>query len=123
LRNTAGCRKSLSARFSPDGKWIAYTSNESGRSEVSVRPFDPATGTIGKPVVITRDGGRTPLWRGDGKEIFYMTGDGMAMAVGVDSRSGFKTEPPKALFQLPAGVLFWDVAPSGTKFLFPIPKT
>ena len=113
---------SITARFSPDGRWIAYTSNESGRNEVSVRPFDAATGAIGNPVVVTKDGGRTPLWRGDGKEIFYMTADGTATALEVNAGSSFQAGVPKALFRVPPGVLFWDVSADGTRFLMPAPR-
>ena len=112
---------SITPRFSPDGRWIAYTSNESGTNEVSVRPFDPATGTSGPPVVLTSGGGRTPLWRGDGKEIFYFGQDGMVTAMEVNTASGFKTGTPKPLFKAPEGVSFWDVIPDGTRFLMPIP--
>src|SRR5262249_3016244 len=83
----------VSARFSPDGLWIAYASNESGSNEVSVRSFDSAKGTIGAPVVITHSGGRAPLWRGDSKEIFYITGDGMATAAEVQPGAAFQTGP------------------------------
>ena len=113
---------SITARFSPDGRWIAYTSNESGRNEVSVRPFDAATGAIGNPVVVTKDGGRTPLWRGDSKEIFYMTADGTATALEVKAESPFQVGVPKPLFKAPAGVLFWDVSPDGKRFLMPAPQ-
>jgi Tol biopolymer transport system component len=112
---------SITARFAPDGRWIAYTSNESGKNEVSVRPFDPATGTPGKPIVLTRGGGRTPLWRGDGKEIFYLGQDGMVTAMEVNTGNGFKARAPKRLFTVPEGVAFWDVTPDGTRFLMPAP--
>jgi Tol biopolymer transport system component len=112
---------SITARFSPDGRWIAYTSNESGKNEVSVRPFDSATGTPGPPVVLTSDGGRTPLWRGDGKEIFYIDQDGMVTAMEVSIGTEFKAGAPKHLFKVPAGVTFWDVTPDGTRFLMPVP--
>ena len=111
---------SVSPRFSPDGRWIAYASNESGSNEVSVRSFDSATGAMGAPVVITRGGGRAPLWRGDSKEIFYITGDGMATAAEVQAGASFRTGPPKPLFPVPAAVLFWDVAPDGSRFLIPV---
>lgn len=111
---------SITARFSPDGRWILYTSNESGKNEISVRPFDSATGAIGEPIVVTRDGGRTPLWRGDGKEIFYLTADGMVTAMEVNAGSSFQTGRPKPLFPAPAGVLFWDVSPDGQRFLMPV---
>jgi Tol biopolymer transport system component len=111
---------SVTGRFSPDGHWIVYSSNESGKNEVSVRPFDAATGTAGNPITVTSGGGRTPLWRGDGKEIFYMGPDGKATAVEVKAGATFQVGTPKPLFQLPAGLLFWDVAPDGSRFLMPV---
>ena len=112
---------SITARFSPDGRWIAYTSNESGRNEISVRPFDSTTGVAGTPVTVTSDGGRTPLWRGDGRELFYFSGEGMVTAVEVKPGAAFQTGSPKRLFPAPAGVLFWDVSPDGQRFLMPAP--
>jgi Tol biopolymer transport system component len=113
---------SITARFSPDGRWIAYTSNESGPNEVSVRPFDPATGSVGKPTILTKGGGRTPLWRGDGKEIFYLGEDGMVTAMEVNTSAGFSPGTPKPLFKAPEGVAFWDVSPDGARFLMPSPE-
>lgn len=107
---------SITARFSPDGRWIAYTSNESGNNEVSVRPFDSSTGSVGKPIVVTKGGGRTPLWRGDSKEIFYLGEDGMVTA------REFPAGNPKPLFKAPEGVAFWDGSPDGTRFLMPVPE-
>jgi hypothetical protein len=112
---------SITARFSPDGRWIAYTSNESGTNDVSVRPFDPATGTLGTPVVLTSGGGRTPLWRRDGKEIFYLGQDGIVTAMEVNTAGGWKAGSPKPLFKAPEAVSFWDVTPDGTRFLMPVP--
>jgi len=112
---------SITGRFSPDGRWILYSSNESGKTEVSARPFDSSTGTIGGPVVVTNDGGRYPLWRGDGKEIFYMNGEGMVVAMDVTAGKTFGHGTPKPLFKAPSGVLFWDVAPDGQRFLMPAP--
>jgi Tol biopolymer transport system component len=112
---------SITGRFSPDGRWIVYSSNESGRNEVSVRPFDAAAGVAGAPVIVTSGGGRTPVWRGDGKEIFYIAPDGMMTAVEVNAGAAFQVGVPKPLFKVPGGVLFWDVAPDGTKFLMPVP--
>jgi eukaryotic-like serine/threonine-protein kinase len=113
---------SITGRFSPDGRWIVYSSNESGRNEVSVRPFDSSTGVAGSAVVVTSGGGRTPLWRGDGKEIFYVAPDGIATAIEVNAAKGFQAGVPKPLFKVPAGVLFWDVAPDGNRFLMPVPE-
>ena len=111
---------SITGRFSPDGRWIAYTSSESGENEVSVRPFDAATGTAGNPVVLTHGGGRTPLWRGDGKEIFYFDADGNVTALEVNAGATFRAGTPKPLFRAPAHVVFWDVAPDGMRFLMPV---
>ena len=93
---------SITGRFSPDGRWIVYSSNESGKNEVSVRPFDAATGAAGAPVIVTSGGGRTPLWRGDGKEIFYIAPDGMVTAVEVNVGAAFQVGPPKPLFKAPS---------------------
>ncbi|HTC89455.1 MAG TPA: hypothetical protein VK686_14200 [Bryobacteraceae bacterium] len=116
---------SVTGRFSPDGRWIAYSGNESGKNEVSVRPFDAASGSAGSPVIVTSGGGRTPLWSGDGKELFYIGPDGMATAVEVKAGAVFQTGAAKALFPVPAGLLFWDVSPASsgeaTRFLMPVP--
>jgi Tol biopolymer transport system component len=116
---------SVTGRFSPDGRWIAYSSNESGKNEISVRPFDAASGSAGNPVIVTSGGGRTPLWRGDGKELFYIAPDGTATAVEVKAGATFQTGSPKPLFKVPAGLLFWDVSPASsgeaTRFLMPVP--
>jgi dipeptidyl aminopeptidase/acylaminoacyl peptidase len=111
---------SVTGRFSPDGHWIAYTSNESGKNEVSVRPFDAATGTAGSPVIVTSGGGRTPLWSGDGKELFYVAPDGTVTALEVKTGATFQAGAAKPLFKAPAAVLFWDVLPDGTRFLMPV---
>jgi Tol biopolymer transport system component len=113
---------SVTGRFSPDGHWIAYTSNESGKNEVDVRPFDSATGTAGDPIIVTSGGGRTPLWRGDGKELYYIAPDGMATAVEVMPGAKFQGGPPQPLFKVPDGLLFWDVSPDGSRFLMPAPS-
>ena len=58
--------------FSPDGRWIAYTSNEAGQPNVYVQPFLGAGGKY----QVSRDGGDQPVWRADGKELFYLAPDG-----------------------------------------------
>jgi eukaryotic-like serine/threonine-protein kinase len=116
---------SVTGRFSPDGRWIAYSSNESGKSEVSVRPFDRATGSAGNPVIVTSGGGGTPLWSGDGKELFYISPGGMATALEVKAGATFQVGAPKLLFKVPAGLLFWDVSSGssgdGARFVMPVP--
>jgi dipeptidyl aminopeptidase/acylaminoacyl peptidase len=81
--------------FSPDGRWVAYVSNESGRSEVYVQSF-PQTG--GKWLIST-GGGAQPHWRGDGKELFYIAADKTLMAVAVNATSTFETAAPAPLFK------------------------
>jgi Tol biopolymer transport system component len=81
-------------QFSPDGRWIAYASNESGRFEVYLRPLDNVT----RRIAVSSDGGSYPLWRRDGKELFYRSANRM-MAVGVVSRgSDIVLSQPRALF-------------------------
>jgi eukaryotic-like serine/threonine-protein kinase len=119
-----------SGRFSPDGRWVAYQSNESGRNEIYVQPFDissaagapPAVGTPTGKWQVSKGGGISPLWRGDGKELFYLSPDGMAMAVEVSGSGGFQAGVPKALFKVPSGVVYWDVTSDGKRFLMPAPS-
>lgn len=105
--------------FSPDGKWIAYTSNETGDFEVYVQPF-PATGEKWK---VSAQGGGQPRWRRDGKEMFYRTGDGKMMVVSLRIAAGFATGVPRMLFQSSADPLFpnfgipYTVAADGQRFL------
>ncbi|HVE65611.1 MAG TPA: protein kinase, partial [Thermoanaerobaculia bacterium] len=80
--------------FSPDGRWLAYTSSESGRFEIYVQPF-PGPG--GKWQV-SSGGGQTPEWRSDGRELFYMSLDGKLMSVDVRAGSSFETGEPRVLF-------------------------
>jgi Tol biopolymer transport system component len=118
-------------RFSPDGRWIAYSSDESGRNEIYVRPFDVASvtgGSGGSTALLTgkwmvsKDGGTTALWRRDGKELFYLSLDGTAMAVDVSTSGVFQAGVPKSLFKVPPGVLFWDVSTDGKRFLMAAPS-
>ncbi len=116
-------------RGAPSGpRWMAYTSDESGRSEVYVRPFPPA-GSGKWP--ISTGGGEAPRWRRDGKELFYLTLDGKLMAVEVktgaslapDAPPAFQAGTPQLLFQsrvsqLHATLNFrYDVAADGKRFL------
>ncbi|MGI8783533.1 MAG: protein kinase domain-containing protein [Acidobacteriota bacterium] len=81
-------------QFSPDGRWIAYMSDETGKPEVYVQPF-PASG--GKWPV-SSEGGAQPRWRRDGKELFYIASDGKLMAVEVKSGPVFQAGVPRFLF-------------------------
>jgi eukaryotic-like serine/threonine-protein kinase len=84
-----------SGKFSPDGKWVAYSSNENGRWEVYVTSFPEAKGKW----QISTGGGLQPRWRGDGKELFYLSLDGKLMAVPVNTGASFDAGAPVALFQ------------------------
>ncbi len=87
------------ARFSPDGRWVSYQSNESGRDEIYVRGFSPGEpGSRGKWQVST-GGGLEPRWRGDGKELFYLAPDRKLMAVEVKTGTGFEASIARPLFQ------------------------
>ena len=116
--------------LSPDGRWIAYQSDESGKTEIYVQPFDassaaksPAAGApgVGKWMV-SNGGGASPLWRGDGKELFYLSSDGMATTVELNTTGAFQAGVPKPLFKVPAGLVNWDVAPDGKRFLLAAPS-
>ncbi|MEO8099324.1 MAG: hypothetical protein ABI811_16590 [Acidobacteriota bacterium] len=109
-------------RFSSDGKFFSYTSDESGRDEAYVRLFDPQTGTSpGGQWMISKGGGVSPHWRADGKEMFYMTPQGAIMSVEIDQKQGFQPGLPKQLFKLPGEIRFWDSTRDGQKFLIPVP--
>jgi len=104
-------------RFSPDGRWLAYISDESGRFEVYVQPY-PGPG--GKWQIST-EGGTDPVWNPNGRELFYRSGDKM-MAVDISTKPGFAASTPRMLFeghyeQPPVPVHNFDVSPDGQHFL------
>jgi Tol biopolymer transport system component len=105
------------AQFSPDGRWIAYRTNETGRSEVYVQTF-PASG--GRWQVST-NGGHHPQWRSDGKELFYCSTDGKLIAVDVKRGDAFEAGLPKTLFNLAEAKVYYAdyaVTADGQRFLF-----
>lgn len=83
--------------ISPDGRWLAYTSNETGTAEVYVTSFP----TPSTPVRISTLGGNQPLWRRDGRELFYVASDHRVMSVSVTTGQDFRPMTPKPLFSLP----------------------
>jgi Tol biopolymer transport system component len=113
------------AAFSPDGRWLAYGSNESGRSEVYVRPFPPGGGKW----QVSDNGGGYPRWSRDGRELFYRTDDGIMVAsvegLGDTFRAGKPREVLKGSFRggtdgIPlSGNTFadYEVAPDGQHFI------
>jgi Tol biopolymer transport system component len=109
----------MQAQFSPDGRWLAYVSNESGRFEVYVRSFpDP-----GGKWQVSREGGYAPIWASDGTEIYFYDGADKIMAASVSSARQFAVTKVQELFTLrgltgfAAGRSF-DVSPDGQRFVF-----
>jgi eukaryotic-like serine/threonine-protein kinase len=113
------------AKFAPDGRWIAYVSNESGKDEVYVQPFrEPSAGEAvptTERFLVSRGGGTFPSWRGDGKELYYVSSAGKVMSVQVTTNPKFQTGIPQPVLQLPANVHGGDVTPDGKRFLVGIP--
>jgi eukaryotic-like serine/threonine-protein kinase len=105
-------------RFSPDGRWIAYASTETGRAEIFVVPFPDLR--AGKWLVSTA-GGSFVRWRRDGRELFYQAPDNRLMAADVNGQgSEFQVGTVRPLFQLqpPAGGIdTYDVSKDGRRFL------
>ena len=115
--------------FSPDGRYIAYESNESGRSEIYL--VDYPIRAPGRPV--SSAGGAHPRWRRDGKELYYLNGSTVMHVTVTTSASGVELGPPAALFDLgprvrnltggiSTGANFYGVAPDGQRFLFAVPQ-
>jgi len=102
----------VSGIFSPDGKWMAYVSNESGKFEVYVTSFPKREGNW----QVSNGGGTEPIWSRDGKELFYSNGSSL-MAVNVSAGSGFDYTVPRKLCAIPPYTLVWDIAQDGKKFL------
>jgi Tol biopolymer transport system component/predicted Ser/Thr protein kinase len=127
-----GHETEMDGSISPDGRWLLYSSVPSSRREVLVQSVPKEAGgsatTVGKWQV-SNAGGSQPMWRGDGKEIFFLTPDGMMMAVPVESGENlFRSGAPKPLFQtrlefarrINSEGLFmrqYDVTPDGQRFL------
>ena len=121
------------ASISPDGRWLVYTSDESGQIESYVIPFPGRSGGAGGKWKISTDGGERPQWAGNGRELYYRTPatSGSApnatigqrlklMAVPIETRSGFEPGKPRALFEGPYFQSFHDYAPTpdGKGFIF-----
>jgi len=112
------------AQFSPDGRWVAYASNESGRHEVVVRRFvEPPDASSADPdvAVVSTHGGTAPRWRADGKELYFIAPDGAVMAADVRGGAELSVGVPRTLFRIAGSHGDWDVASDGTRFLIAIP--
>jgi dipeptidyl aminopeptidase/acylaminoacyl peptidase len=113
-------------QFSPDGRWIAYASNESGRKEVYLVPFRDRSASLSGALVRERlqvsvAGGHAPRWRRDGKELFYLAADKMLNSVQVLSAgSQLHLGPARPLFHINpnlAGSYSYDVSPDAKRFI------
>jgi serine/threonine-protein kinase len=108
------------AEVSPDGRWMAYQSNESGRDEIFVRPFPAVANGLWQ---ISHGGGTQPVWSSTGRELFYVSPSGL-MSVPIQADSGFASGNP-SLILVDAASSYWlsavgrtyDVSPDGTRFL------
>jgi Tol biopolymer transport system component len=116
----SGKSNAASGMISPDGKWVAYASDESGNWEIYVTTFPSGEGKW----QVSRRGGTEPRWRGDGKEIFYEGPTGTLTAVPASTESGFSTGAPVPLFQIhgraaisSTDVFTYDVTKDGKRFL------
>ena len=98
--------------FSPNGRWIAYRSDESGQYQVYIRPFPSAEGKW----QVSTAGGTYPVWNPDGKELFYRNGDKM-MVVDVKTEGELALGTPQMLFEKPSLLEEYDVAPDGQHFV------
>jgi Tol biopolymer transport system component/DNA-binding winged helix-turn-helix (wHTH) protein len=117
------------AAFSPDGKWLAFTSNESGRPELYVQAFrsDDGPSMIGERYLVSRAGAQAVRWRRDGRELFYLDFDGRVQAVSVrlSPKPEFGLATP--LFRITTearaaihSVLGFDVSADGNRFIIPV---
>jgi dipeptidyl aminopeptidase/acylaminoacyl peptidase len=104
-------------QFSPDGRWVAYASNESGRFEIYVAAYPEPSGKR----QVSTGSGTMPRWRGDGSEIFYLAPDNKLMTAAVNGRGeSFEVGAVKPLFETSAMLAAryaYDVSPDGQRFL------
>jgi len=110
----------MRGKLSPDGRWLAYQSNESGKNEIYVQPFPVSADRAGKHL-ISNGGGGEPIWGRDGKELFYVN-QNKIMAAEVSTGAVFKAAPAKLLFETNLGGVngagyLYDVTGDGQRFL------
>ena len=113
------------AATSPDGKWIAYQSDQTGKNEVYIQAFDGLTSGTHRRWQVSKGGG-LPRWRSDSSELFYITPDGrmMSVPIRVAADGAIEPGPPQSLFQtrpVPKSWNLYDASPDGQRFLFNMP--
>jgi serine/threonine-protein kinase len=106
--------------FSPDGRWIAYQSDESGRQEIYVRPFGPST-TVGGKWLVSNGGGDFPVWSPNGKELLYRAGDQIMSVSYSAPNDSFVTEKPRVWLSGVEGIVGFDLAPDGRRIAAMLP--
>jgi Tol biopolymer transport system component len=114
--------------LSPDGRWLAFTSDESGRSEVYLQAFDAAAPRlVGERHLVSRDGASSIRWSRDGRELFYVGWNGRLYGVPITLSPELKIGKPVDLFTISTEAraaihsqIGFDVAPDGQRFLVPI---
>jgi len=111
-------------QFSPDGRWVAYSSNETGKFEIYVTSFPEARGKW----LVSTGGGEQPRWRGDGRELFYLSSESKMLAASVTTGARFDVGTPIALFQATPrqpissrDQFVYDVSRDGQRFLIITP--
>jgi Tol biopolymer transport system component/tRNA A-37 threonylcarbamoyl transferase component Bud32 len=120
---SAGSGEETGPEVSPDGRWIAYVSDETGRLEVFVRPFPEASAGRWQ---VSSAGGTMPLWANNGREMFYVDLDHRVVGVTIDTARGFRVTGERVLFELDASFAtatyrwtsgLWDITPEDDRFL------
>ena len=118
------------AALSPSGELLAFSANDTGRSEIYVQRFQGGDSPklVGDRRRVSRDGGNGARWRRDGKELFFLSRNRQVMAVTAPA-TGIEFGPPAALFRLPTAyhslapvTVGYEVSPDGQKFLVPMRK-
>ena len=107
--------------LAPNGAWLAYVSNESGVSQVMMRPLRfgaDGVASAGGATAVSRGGGQSPRWRADGKELYFRATDGGVMAAAVGAGT---IGTPARLFTIQGALAEWGVASNGERFVFAVP--
>ena len=103
--------------FSPDGRWLAYISNESGKAEVYVRAFPPSPSGQGGKWQISNGGGLWPFWRRNGHDLIYESGDQIMAASYTVKGDTFVAGKPSVWIAKLGAHRSWDLAPDGKRLL------
>ena len=114
------------ARISPDRRWLAYVSNETGPNQVFIvelRVDGASVTTAGGRVKISDGGGFGPRWSADGRELIYLTPDGSVISIRADAQGKFRPSTASHLFNVPGVLPQWGLTRDGARFLFAVPAS